>query len=135
MPLHWLYDRYWSYCQWGRNQDAQQNNAYAKDTWARSFVRVTGWRVLNAPVGFVTAYAVTGNIHSALSISALKISTKLPISFLIERAWTGTNWGMVATEITAHPQTPLSYAPSQKAPMSQLRKWSLAALGIRHISM
>lgn len=66
-----------------------------RETVARSIVKAGSYRIWGEAVTFGVAYAFTGSIKTAASISAVEVLLKIGMYAAHERIWNRIKWGKI----------------------------------------
>ncbi len=64
----------------------------------RSFVKAFSWRATGTLDTFLLSWLITGSPHSAGTIAATEVLTKVGLYYLHERAWSMVKWGRKSSE-------------------------------------
>ena len=61
----------------------------------RSLYKTLSWRVVATILLFIVSYFVTGRIEVASTIVGIEVVIKTVFYYIHERAWFGSNWGVI----------------------------------------
>jgi len=59
----------------------------ASDSHLRSIVKTFSWRILATVTTMAVAYAITGQVDTAIAIGSIEFLLKLLLYYVHERAW------------------------------------------------
>lgn len=91
MTLYFVHEHLWSKTYWG----VLRKLGRRKETFRRTSSKTATWRLIASLDTVALAWLYTGNVKTAVSISAAETLTKVTLYFLHERSWERVPYGIV----------------------------------------